>query len=190
MCSFLSLFEKSIQLFFLPFFSRFFILVVFLFILKLFLLLLLLLAVVIDLFFVYSSSPWIIASMQSSILVIHFLLFFCFIAYIILSCSMVYMNVLLLSIWRRVQSILQGRLHRLFIPLMRFLLRSLVSRSFLVLPLILYCSNPLSNLLGLVSSAPTTIGINVICIFHSFFFSSLARSKYLSNFSFSFIFIQ
>ena len=54
----------------------------------------------------------------------------------------------------------------------------------------LWFSNPpasFSNLLKTVPSAPTTNGITVTFIFHRYF-SSLARSKYLSIFSISFIF--
>ena len=49
-------------------------------------------------------------------------------------------------------------------------------------------SNPFSNPLVTVPNAPTTIGMIVICIFHSFF-HSLAKSWYLSFFSHSFSFI-
>ena len=49
-------------------------------------------------------------------------------------------------------------------------------------------SSSFSNLLVTVPNAPITIGIIVTCIFHSFF-SSLARSRYLSFFSHSFSFI-
>ena len=49
-------------------------------------------------------------------------------------------------------------------------------------------SRPFSNPLVTVPNAPITIGIIVICMFHSFF-SSLARSRYLSFFSHSFSFI-
>ena len=49
-------------------------------------------------------------------------------------------------------------------------------------------SSPFSNPLVTVPNAPITIGVIVICMFHSFF-SSLARSKYLSFFSHSFCFI-
>ena len=49
-------------------------------------------------------------------------------------------------------------------------------------------SSPLSNPLVTVPNAPITIGIIVTCMFHSFF-SSLARSRYLSFFSHSFSFI-
>ena len=52
------------------------------------------------------------------------------------------------------------------------------------------CSSPLSKCSGAVMSAPTTVGKAVNLIFHSFYFyfSSLARSKYLSIFSISFVF--
>ena len=50
------------------------------------------------------------------------------------------------------------------------------------------CSSPFSNPLVTVPNAPITIGIIVTCMFHSFF-SSLARSRYLSFFSHSFCFI-
>ena len=49
-------------------------------------------------------------------------------------------------------------------------------------------SSSFRNHLVTVSNAPITIGITVICIFHSFF-NSLARSRYLSFFSNSFSFI-
>ena len=49
-------------------------------------------------------------------------------------------------------------------------------------------SSPFINPLVTVPNAPITIGIIVICMFHSFF-NSLARSKYLSFFSHSFSFI-
>ena len=49
-------------------------------------------------------------------------------------------------------------------------------------------SSPFSNPLVTVPNAPITIGIIVTCMFHSFF-SSLARSRYLSFFSHSFCFI-
>ena len=49
-------------------------------------------------------------------------------------------------------------------------------------------SNSFSNPLVTVPNAPITIGIIVTCMFHSFF-NSLARSRYLSFFSHSFIFI-
>ena len=43
----------------------------------------------------------------------------------------------------------------------------------------LISSNPFTNPLGIVPSAPITIGINATFMFHSFF-SSLAKSRYLS----------
>ena len=49
-------------------------------------------------------------------------------------------------------------------------------------------SSPFSNPLVTVPNAPITIGIIVTCMFHGFF-SSLARSRYLSLFSHSFCFI-
>ena len=49
-------------------------------------------------------------------------------------------------------------------------------------------SNPFTNDLGNVPSVPITVGITVTFMFHNFF-SSLARSKYLSLFSFSLIFV-
>ena len=49
-------------------------------------------------------------------------------------------------------------------------------------------SRPFSNPLVTVPNAPITIGVIVTCMFHSFF-SSLARSRYLSFFSHSFCFI-
>ena len=55
-------------------------------------------------------------------------------------------------------------------------------------PLIFKSSRPCTNSLVTVSSAPFTIDITVTFMFHSFFFSSLARSRYLSIFSLSFSF--
>ena len=52
-----------------------------------------------------------------------------------------------------------------------------------ICPLISKSSRHCTNLLATVPSAPVTIGITVIFIFHSFF-SSLARFMYLSLFSF------
>ena len=49
-------------------------------------------------------------------------------------------------------------------------------------------SSPFSNLLVTVPNAPITIGKIVTCMFHSFF-SSVARSRYLSFFLHSFGFI-
>ena len=49
-------------------------------------------------------------------------------------------------------------------------------------------SSPFSNPLVTVPNAPITIGIIVTCQFHSFF-NSLAKSRYLSFFSYSFSFI-
>ena len=49
-------------------------------------------------------------------------------------------------------------------------------------------SSPFSNPLVTVPNTPITIGIIFTCMFHSFF-SSLARSRYLSFFSLSFCFI-
>ena len=49
-------------------------------------------------------------------------------------------------------------------------------------------SSPFINPLVTVPNAPITIGIIVTCMFHSFF-SSIARSRYLSFFSHSFCFI-
>ena len=49
-------------------------------------------------------------------------------------------------------------------------------------------SSPFSNPLVTVPNAPITIAIIFTCMFHSFF-SSLARSRYLSFFSLSFCFI-
>ena len=54
-------------------------------------------------------------------------------------------------------------------------------------PLISKSSSLCTNFLVTVSSAPITIGITITCMFHSFF-SSLARSRYLSLFSLSFCF--
>ena len=50
-------------------------------------------------------------------------------------------------------------------------------------------SSPFSNPLVIVPNAPITIGIIVTFMFHSFFFNTLARSRYLSFFSHSFSFI-
>ena len=47
-------------------------------------------------------------------------------------------------------------------------------------------SSPFSNPLVTVPNAQITIGIMVTFMFHSFFFNSLARSRYLSFFSHSF----
>ena len=52
-------------------------------------------------------------------------------------------------------------------------------------PLVSKSSSPFNNPLLAVPRAPITIGINVTFIFHNFFFNSLARSRYLSFFSFS-----
>ena len=49
-------------------------------------------------------------------------------------------------------------------------------------------SSPFSNPLATIPNAPITIGMIVTCMFHSFF-NSLARSRYLSFFSYSFSFI-
>ena len=49
-------------------------------------------------------------------------------------------------------------------------------------------SSPFTNPLGIVLSAPTTISITATFMFH-FFFSFLARSKYLSLFLLSSIFL-
>ena len=49
-------------------------------------------------------------------------------------------------------------------------------------------SRPYNNPLVTVLKAPVTIGIIVTFMFHSFFFNSLARSRYLSVFSHSFSF--
>ena len=50
-------------------------------------------------------------------------------------------------------------------------------------------SSPFSNLLVTVPNVPITIGIIVTCMFNSFFFNFLVRSRYLSFFSQSFSFI-
>ena len=52
-------------------------------------------------------------------------------------------------------------------------------------PLISKPSSSTINLLVTVPSTPNIIGITITFKFHSFFFSSLARSRYLSLFSFS-----
>ena len=49
--------------------------------------------------------------------------------------------------------------------------------------------SPLSNPLVTIPDTPITIGTIVTFMFHSFFFNSLARSRYLSFFSHSFSFI-
>ena len=54
-------------------------------------------------------------------------------------------------------------------------------------PLFPKSSSPLTNLLGIVPSAPITIGISATFLF-LWFFSSLARTTYLSLFSFTFTF--
>ena len=50
-------------------------------------------------------------------------------------------------------------------------------------------SSPCTNPLVTVPKAPITISITLTFMFHSFFFNSLARSRYLSLFSLSFNFI-
>ena len=55
-------------------------------------------------------------------------------------------------------------------------------------PLISKSSSPFINPLVTVPSVPITIGITVTFMFHSFFFSPLVRSWYLSLFSLSFSF--
>ena len=50
-------------------------------------------------------------------------------------------------------------------------------------------SRPFNKPLVTMPKAPITIVITVTFIFHSFFFNSLARSRYLSHFSHSFSFI-
>ena len=52
-----------------------------------------------------------------------------------------------------------------------------------ICPLISMSSSPLTNLLGIVPSASIIIGITTTSIFHSCFFCSLVRSRYLSLFS-------
>ena len=54
-------------------------------------------------------------------------------------------------------------------------------------PLISKSSSPCTSSLVTVLSVPITIGITIVYMFHSFF-SSLARSRYLSLFSLSFSF--
>ena len=58
-----------------------------------------------------------------------------------------------------------------------------------ICPPIFNSSSPLSNLFGILPSAPTTIGITVHFKFH-IFFSSLAWSKYFSIFPLDFIFAK
>ena len=55
-------------------------------------------------------------------------------------------------------------------------------------PLISNFSNPLIKYLGIVPGAPITIVLKLTLMFHSFFFSSLPRSNYLSLFLFSLVF--
>ena len=55
-------------------------------------------------------------------------------------------------------------------------------------PLTSKSSSPFGNPLVTVPKAQITIGIIITCLFHSFF-NSLARSRYLSFFSYSFSFI-
>ena len=55
-------------------------------------------------------------------------------------------------------------------------------------PIICKSFNPFTNLMGIFPAAPITIGITVTFIFHSFFFTSVARSRYLSLLSLSFNF--
>ena len=50
-------------------------------------------------------------------------------------------------------------------------------------------SRPFNNPLVTVSKAPITVATIVTLMFHSFFFNSQARSRYLSFFSYSFSFI-
>ena len=56
-------------------------------------------------------------------------------------------------------------------------------------PLTSKSSRPCNNPLVTVPNAPITIGTIVTFMFHSFFFNSLARSRYLSFFSHFFRFI-
>ena len=51
-------------------------------------------------------------------------------------------------------------------------------------------SSPFNNPLVTVPKAPITTGIIVMSVFHSFFFNSLVRSRYLSFFSYTFSFIM
>ena len=64
-------------------------------------------------------------------------------------------------------------------------LNNTVVRKVSTRPLISKSSSPCINPLMTVLSIPITIGITLTVMFHSFF-SSLARSSYLSFFSFSF----
>ena len=68
-------------------------------------------------------------------------------------------------------------------------LSNTVVLKFSILLLISSSSSPFSKLPRIVLIAPTTIGITLTLIFHGFF-SSQARSKYLSIVSFFFIFTQ
>ena len=207
-------------------------------------LMLLFLAAVISLsllFCVYSSSAWIVESTQSSMLTRplppSFLETYS-LSVSSLGCSALCIVISFLVLWSICRSsslvhfkngpeyLIMGTAH-VFIPLKRFLLQSLVSKSFLVLlryyyyyyhyyyyyftpweiftPIILadfnravvwivsilpLISNSLwlfSRPFGTVPRAPITIGTTFTHMFHSFF-SSLARSKYLSFFSISFSF--
>ena len=81
-----------------------------------------------------------------------------------------------------------------FSPISRILLIILVDFNNAVIWMVSTClfisksSRSFNNSLGIVPSAPTTIGITVVLC--STFFSALRRSTYLSLFSFSFPFTQ
>ena len=82
------------------------------------------------------------------------------------------------SEWHRVSQILLSIL---------VLLNNIVVWMASILPWLFNCSNPLFKHLGTIPKVPAITGITISCMFNSFF-SSLARSKYLSIFSLSFIF--
>ena len=136
--------ELSIQLLFFQFFSSRF--CDYCFILFVFESILLLLAAVISLsllFFVYSLTPWIIVSVQSSTLVSYLLPFFLDASTVISQVPgfgnhhqflypLVHLSSFLVH-FQKGQKYFPRSSAQVFIPLMRFLLQSLISRSFLVL---------------------------------------------------------
>ena len=70
----------------------------------------------------------------------------------------------------------------------RTLLNNVVVRMVSTRPPPFKSSIPFINYLVTVPNVPITIGIIATCMFHSFF-NSLAKSRYLSFFSYSFSFI-